>query len=110
MTELNRDQRENDSQRRTPRFVARKAGKGGGRREVLEGGQALVEDEPSPVAWFAIRLGPSEFAIFVFEDESGRQAHLSGTVAEALMAQAPDLFAQPPEIRRADVIASKLPE
>jgi len=46
----------------------------------------------------------------VFEDESGRQAHLSGTVAEALMAQAPDLFAQPPEIRRADVIASKLPE
>ena len=79
--------------------------------KFLEGGQALVEDEPDTVAWFAIRLGPSEFAIFdVFEDESGRQAHLSGTVAEALMAQAPDLFAQPPEIRQADVIASKLPE
>ncbi len=79
--------------------------------KFLEGGQALVEDEPGTVAWFAIRLGPSEFAIFdVFEDESGRQAHLSGKVAEALMAQAPDLFAQPPEIRQADVIASKLPE
>lgn len=79
--------------------------------KFLEGGQALVEDEPDTVAWFAIRLGPSEFAIFdVFEDESGRQAHLSGKVAEALMAQAPDLFAQPPEIRQADVIASKLPE
>ena len=79
--------------------------------KFLEGGQALVVDEPGTVAWFAIRLGPSEFAIFdVFEDESGRQAHLSGKVAEALMAQAPDLFAQPPEIRQADVIASKLPE
>ncbi len=79
--------------------------------KFLEGGQALVVDEPDTVAWFAIRLGPSEFAIFdVFEDESGRQAHLSGKVAEALMAQAPDLFAQPPEIRQADVIASKLPE
>ncbi len=79
--------------------------------KFLEGGQALVVDEPDTVAWFAIRLGPSEFAIFdVFEDESGRQAHLSGKVAEALMAQAPDLFAQSPEIRQADVIASKLPE
>jgi len=46
----------------------------------------------------------------VFEDESGRQAHLSGKVDEALIAQAPDPFAQPPEIRQADVIASKLPE
>jgi quinol monooxygenase YgiN len=76
----------------------------------LEGGQALVEAEPDTTAWFAIRLGPSEFAIFdVFPDDSGRQAHLSGRVAEALMAQAEDLFAQPPEIRQADVIAAKLP-
>lgn len=78
--------------------------------KFLEGGQALVEDEPDTTAWFAIRLGPSEFAIFdAFPDDSGRQAHLTGKVAEALMAQAPDLFAQPPEIRQADVIASKLP-
>jgi quinol monooxygenase YgiN len=76
----------------------------------LEGGQALVEAEPDTTAWFAIRLGPSEFAIFdVFPDDSGRQAHLSGRVAEALMAQAEDLFAQPPEIKQADVIAAKLP-
>jgi quinol monooxygenase YgiN len=76
----------------------------------LESGQALVEGEPDTVAWFAIRLGPSEFAIFdAFPDDSGRQAHLSGRVAEALMAQAEDLFAQPPEIKQADVIAAKLP-
>jgi len=70
----------------------------------------LVEEEPDTTAWFALRLGPSEFAIFdAFPDESGRQAHLSGRVAEALMAQAPDLFAEAPEIRQAEVIASKLP-
>jgi len=75
----------------------------------LEGGQALVEEEPDTTAWFAVRLSESKFAIFdVFVDESGRQAHLSGRVAEALGAQADDLFAQPPDIQQADVIASKL--
>ena len=76
----------------------------------LEGGLALVEEEPDTTAWFALRLGQSEFAIFdAFPDDSGRQAHLSGRVAKALMAQAPDLFAQSPEIKQAEVIAAKLP-
>jgi quinol monooxygenase YgiN len=76
----------------------------------LDSGRSLVEEEPDTIAWFAVRLGPSEFAIFdVFTDDAGRQAHLSGRVAEALMAQAPDLFAQPPEIKPVDVIAAKLP-
>jgi quinol monooxygenase YgiN len=78
--------------------------------KFLETGRALVEDEPDTTAWFAIRLGPSEFAVFdAFPDDSGRQAHLSGRVAEALMAQADDVLARPPEIKQADVIASKLP-
>jgi quinol monooxygenase YgiN len=76
----------------------------------LAGAQALVEEEPDTTAWFAVRLGRSEFAIFdVFPDDSGRQAHLSGRVAEALMSQAPDLFARPPEINSVDVIAATLP-
>jgi quinol monooxygenase YgiN len=78
--------------------------------KFLEGGRALVEEEPETIAWFAVRLGPSQFAIFdVFPDDSGRQAHLSGRVAEALMAQADDLFATPPEIQQTDVVAAKLP-
>ncbi|MCP9485862.1 MAG: antibiotic biosynthesis monooxygenase [Gaiellaceae bacterium MAG52_C11] len=77
--------------------------------DFLESGRALVDQEPDTTAWFAVRLGPSSFAIFdVFEDESGRDAHLSGKVAEALMAQAEDLFATPPEIKKVDVIAAKL--
>ena len=45
----------------------------------LEGGLSLVEDEPATIAWFAIRLGPTDFAIVdFFPDDAGRQAHLSG--------------------------------
>ena len=76
----------------------------------LEGGLPLVEEEPATVAWFAIRLGPSEFGIFdAFPDDSGRQAHLAGRVAAALMAQAPELLEQPPVIEPVDVLAAKLP-
>jgi quinol monooxygenase YgiN len=70
----------------------------------------IVQAEPQTEAWFAIRMGPSTFAIFdAFPDESGRQAHLAGRVAAALMAKAPELLAKPPEIGKADVLASKLP-
>ena len=76
----------------------------------LEGGSSLVADEPETTAWFAVRLDQSRFAIFdVFPDDAGRQAHLSGRVAEALLARADELLAQPPNIQQADVIASKLP-
>ena len=76
----------------------------------LESGLSLVQSEPATIAWFAIRLGPSTFGIFdAFPDESGRQAHLSGRVAAALMAQASELLAKPPEIEKVDVIAVKLP-
>lgn len=88
-----------------------KPGKEADVARFLEGGLALVNEEPATTAWFAIRLGASEFAIVdFFPDDAGRQAHLSGRVAEALMAQAPDLFAEPPDIRTADVIAAKLPD
>jgi quinol monooxygenase YgiN len=78
--------------------------------EFLRQGRALVEAEPATIAWFGIRLGPSSFAIFdAFPDDAGRQAHLAGKVAAALMAKAGDLLAQPPSIKKADVLASKLP-
>lgn len=74
----------------------------------LEGALPLVQGEPGTVTWYAIRIGPSEFGIFdTFDDDAGRQAHLSGKVAEALMARAPELFAGPPDIRPVDVLASK---
>ncbi len=76
----------------------------------LNSGLALVTEEPATTAWFAIRMGPTTFGIFdVFPDESGRQAHLSGKLAAALMAKASDLLAKAPDIQKVDVLAAKLP-
>jgi len=78
--------------------------------DFLRGGLAIVEEEPATIAWFALRLGPSTFGIFdAFPDEAGRQAHLSGRVAAALMAKASDLLSQPPVIEKVDLLATKLP-
>ena len=64
-------------------------------------GLSVVQEETGTTARFALRLGPSTFGIFdAFPDESGRQAHLSGRVAAALMARAPELFSQPPLIEK----------
>jgi len=76
----------------------------------LKSGLSVVQEEPGTTAWFAIRLGPSTFGIFdAFPDEQGRQAHLNGRVAAALMAKAGDLLATPPAIEKVDVLAAKLP-
>ena len=77
----------------------------------LLSGLPLVQQEPATSAWFGVRLGPSAFGIFdVFPTEAGRQAHLSGKVAAALMEKAGELFAKAPSIEKADVLAAKLPE
>jgi quinol monooxygenase YgiN len=76
----------------------------------LRSGLPLVNEEPATTAWFGLRLGPSTFGIFdAFPDEKGRQAHLSGEVAAALMAKAGELLAQPPSIEKVDVLAARLP-
>jgi len=88
-----------------------KPGKEAEVEEFLIGALPLVEAEPGTSAWFALRLGPTTFGIFdVFPDEPARTAHLTGPVAAALMARAPDLFAVAPTIDKLDVLASKLPE
>jgi len=76
----------------------------------LLSGLPIVQAEPATTAWFGLRLGPSTFGIFdAFPDEAGRQAHLSGRVAAALMAKAGELLAKPPSIEKVDVLAAKLP-
>jgi quinol monooxygenase YgiN len=76
----------------------------------LESALPLVEAEPETTAWFAARIDGSTFLIFdVFPTEAGREAHLSGPVAEALASRGPDLLGQPPTIEHLDLLASKLP-
>ena len=87
-----------------------KPGKEAAVESFLNSGLALVQEEPDTTAWFAIRMGQSTFGIFdAFPDESGRQAHLTGRVAAALMEKASELFAQAPVIEKVDVLAAKLP-
>lgn len=76
----------------------------------LKSGLALANQEPATTAWFAVKIGPSTFAIFdAFPDAAGRDAHLNGPIAAALMANAADLLSSPPSIEKVDVLAAKLP-
>lgn len=76
----------------------------------LKGALPLVENEPQTTAWFAVRLASSRFAIFdAFPNEAGRETHLAGPVAAALIENAPKLLASDPNIQTVDVLADKLP-
>jgi quinol monooxygenase YgiN len=87
-----------------------KAGKENEVAELLRRGLALAREESTTLLWFALRVGPSTFAIFdAFADEAGRQRHLAGPIAQALIAQAPALFAAPPAIEPLEVLGAKLP-
>ena len=77
--------------------------------EFLASAQSLVEAEPATRTWYAVQIGASTFGIFdTFDDDAGRDAHLNGKVAQALMAKAADLFSEPPTINQSDVLASRL--
>ena len=77
--------------------------------ELLKGALPLANAEPATTLWIALKLGPSTFGIFdAFPDEAGRQEHVAGPIAAALMAKAPDLLAQPPTIEPVEVLAAKL--
>ena len=78
--------------------------------DFLRQGVALANQEATTLMWFALRLGPTTFAVFdTFSDEAGRQRHLNGPIAQALMANAPELFAVPPSIEPLEVLGAKLP-
>ena len=78
--------------------------------DFLAGALPLANAESGTTAWFALKFGSSTFGVFdAFADEAGREAHLHGPIAAALMANAADLLAEPPQIERADVIGAKLP-
>jgi quinol monooxygenase YgiN len=88
-----------------------KAGKEKEVAEFLEAGLSLANQEATTPIWFALRLGPATFGVFdAFTDENGRQAHLNGPIAKALMAQAPELFSKPPAIEQIEVLGAKLPK
>lgn len=78
--------------------------------EFLKSAQPLAVQEAETTTWYAIKLGSSRFGIFdTFPGDSGRDAHLSGPIAKALMARAGELLAKPPQIEKVDILAAKAP-
>jgi quinol monooxygenase YgiN len=81
--------------------------------DFLRSALPLVNAEAGTISWFAIQQGPSSFAIFdTFDNEAGRDAHLNGKVAAALMEKVKSghLFAKAPEIHKLEIIADKPPK
>ena len=88
-----------------------KPGKESAVAEFLASALPLAEQESTTPVWFALRLGPSTFGIFdAFADDAGRQAHLTGPIAAALMANASALLSKGPQIEQVDLLAVKLPK
>ena len=76
--------------------------------DFLKSALPLAQAEPDTVTWYAVQLGPSTFGIFdTFPADAGRQAHLNGPIAAALMANAADLLSEDPKIEMVDILASK---
>jgi quinol monooxygenase YgiN len=86
-----------------------KPGKEAAVKDLLVSAVALANQEARTRVWFALKLGPSTFGVFdAFADEDGRQAHLNGPIAQALMANAPALLSKAPQIDPVDVLGAKL--
>ncbi|HEV2278027.1 MAG TPA: antibiotic biosynthesis monooxygenase [Acidobacteriaceae bacterium] len=74
----------------------------------LRQGAELARKESGTVTWYAIREDDGQYGIFdTFNDEAGREAHLNGEIAKALMAKANELLREPPKIHKIAVIANK---
>lgn len=77
-------------------------------RSFLEDALPLAEDEEKTVSWYALQIDDTTFGIFdTFAGEEGRQAHLDGEIATALMERAAELLEEPPQIEQLEVLAAK---
>lgn len=76
--------------------------------DFIKGALPLANAEAGTTVWFALQFDKSAFGIFdAMADEGGRNAHLNGEIAKALMAKAGELLASPPNIEKVDVLAAK---
>ena len=74
----------------------------------LKQGAAMSHDEPKTVTWYGVKLGEGTYGVFdTFDDEAGRDAHLTGEIAKALMANASALFSNEIRIEKMDILADK---
>ncbi|HVI57553.1 MAG TPA: antibiotic biosynthesis monooxygenase [Luteimonas sp.] len=88
--------------------IEAKSGKEAEVEALLAGALPLARAEAGTRTWHAFKSGPSTFGIFdTFDDEAGRQAHLQGEIARALLDRTEELLARPPQITSVKVLAEK---
>jgi quinol monooxygenase YgiN len=68
----------------------------------------MSKDEQGTLTWYGVKMGPGVYGVFdTFNDEAGRDAHLNGEIAKALMANASELFSNELRIEKMDILAEK---
>jgi quinol monooxygenase YgiN len=74
----------------------------------LKQGAEMSKKEAGTVTWYGLKETEGHYSVFdTFNDEAGREAHLNGEIAKALMANAEVLFSAPPQINKIDIVADK---
>jgi quinol monooxygenase YgiN len=74
----------------------------------LKQGAEMSKAEAGTVSWYGLKETEGHYSVFdTFNDEKGRDAHLNGEIAKALMAKANELFAEAPRINKIDILADK---
>ena len=85
-----------------------RAGKEADVEAFLTQGAAMANDEPQTVNWYGVKIAPGVYGVFdTFDDEAGRDAHLNGEIAKALMASAPNLIDNEIRIEKMEILAVK---
>ena len=76
--------------------------------DFLKAGASMSQNEPGTVTWYGVKMAPGLYGVFdTFHDEQGRDAHMNGDIAKALMAKAPELFSNQLQIEKMEIMASK---
>ncbi|KZV61389.1 hypothetical protein PENSPDRAFT_693460 [Peniophora sp. CONT] len=83
--------------------------------DFLAGGQAVVDQEPDTLQWFAYKCDDSPDGelgsygiVDSFPSAEGRNAHVNGLIPQALIPKVDELLAAPPALDPIDIIASKV--
>ncbi len=67
----------------------------------------LARREEKTITWYSFRIDRSTFGIFdTFENESGREAHLQGSIASGIMELGPDLLSEAPKIEKVEILSA----
>ncbi|HEY3757744.1 MAG TPA: antibiotic biosynthesis monooxygenase [Opitutaceae bacterium] len=75
---------------------------------LLKSALSLAQQEKGTITWYAFKEDEGSYGIFdTFDTEEGRQAHLDGAIAKALMAKAGELLSEPPKIHKIALLADK---